>query len=192
MASGRGWGRPVWALAASLALVVLAGLLLGPLASGPLTQHPGAPAVETTRALPAPAGQVATSGATPWDGTSAATLAATLAAMELEYRSALLAFTPVTKAAPLVGQEADGEIQDSWTEMQHAEDQLLAALLEHPDHRLLAARLIDLRARQLDFLRRLYRLAQEPLVYLEAPPAEKSSEPMTLRAYFEKSNRRKT
>jgi hypothetical protein len=138
---------PAWALAASVAMAFFAGLLLGRL---PGESGPAAPSGEWMASAPTP-GTTATPAA--WS--------TTLAAAEREYRSALLAFTPLMDDAPLADRAATGEIRGSWEAMQSAETELLDALASHPEHRFLVARLIDLRARQLDFLRRLYRLEQQ-------------------------------
>lgn len=138
---------PVWALAASVAVAFFAGLLLGRL---PGESGPAAPSGEWM-ADASMSGTTATPAA--WS--------TTLAAAEREYRSALLAFTPLMDDAPLADREAAGDIRDSWVAMQSAENELLEALASHPEHRFLVARLIDLRARQLDFLRQLYRLEQQ-------------------------------
>ena len=129
-----GWRRP--ALAAAVMVAFAAGLLLGrqigPEAPGP-AQGP----------LPA----------------NHALLAATHAS-EREYQAAFRQFMPFSAAPSMIGPQAVQNIEASWLELQQAETALLAALDEHPENSYLNQRLLDLRARQLEFMKQLATLDQ--------------------------------
>ena len=135
--------RRRWALhavAASLALAFVAGLLVGRQApEGPGLPMPGAIGVDE---LAGPA------------------MVAGLQAAELEFQAAWKGLPPVSMGQPALSLEAEQSIQGSWEELQQAETALLAALEEHPDNPYLGQKLLDLRAQQLQFLRQLHMLDQ--------------------------------
>ena len=86
-----------------------------------------------------------------------ALLAATQAS-EREYQAAFRQFTPIEATSAVLGQQATQSIEGSWREMLEAEAALLAALEEYPDNAYLNQRLLDLRARQLHFMKQLVTL----------------------------------
>lgn len=123
------------ALAASVAIAFTAGIMFGRLSPGPepdqLIEQGGAPA-----------------------------LLAALQASELEYRAAFQVLAPVG-LAPAVFESQDIEAIDrSWRELREAEAALMAALDRYPDNAFLGARLLDLRAQQLEFMKQLQMLDQ--------------------------------
>lgn len=134
--NGNRYGWRLTAIAATVAVAFAAGLLLG------RQQAPGgAPAIPDSPA----AGQ--------------AMLAAAQAG-EREYQAAFRQFTPIGSAPAVIGPQAVQSLEGSWQELLQAENALLAALEEHPDNRYLNQRLLDLRARQLQFMKQLTTLDQ--------------------------------
>ena len=132
--------RRSWALqavAASVALAFIAGLLIG-------RQAPNGPAP----------------GAIGVDELTGPAMVAGLQAAELEFQAAWKGLAPVGLGQPALSLEAEESIQGSWQELQQAETALLTALEEHPDNPYLGQKLLDLRAQQLQFLRQLHMLDQ--------------------------------
>ncbi|MEJ2534761.1 MAG: hypothetical protein P8008_04680 [Gammaproteobacteria bacterium] len=135
--------RSRWpALAASVAVAFAVGLLMGRSWTGPVS--PPGP-------LPAQRDVSAASVADP-------TLAAAVEAADREYQAAFLGLVPVGAAPAALGDDAALAIEGSWEDLRDAETALLAALKEFPDNPYLNQKLIDLRARQLAFLRELQML----------------------------------
>jgi hypothetical protein len=87
-------------------------------------------------------------------------LSAALEASEREYQAAFLAFVPVGREASLLDAQSVDDIENSWVQFRQAEASLLVALREHPGNAFLAEQLLGLRARQLDFMQKLYTLDQ--------------------------------
>lgn len=135
----RGWG--LGAVAASLAVAFLAGVLLGR-QGGPGPEGPVDGPPLTLGAAAAPS------------------LVAALAATEREYQAAWKGFDPVGVAPSLLEPRTAEELERSWQAMKQAEVALTTALEEHPDNPYLAQKLLDLRAQQLDFMRQLHMLDQ--------------------------------
>ncbi|MEM1412699.1 MAG: hypothetical protein AAGH19_10115 [Pseudomonadota bacterium] len=138
----RGWG--IGAVAASVAVAFLVGILLGRQAPGP-----AAPALPLDTIAAGTGFQVA-----------APALAAVLAATEREYQAAWKGFDPAGLAPALLDAASADELARSWQAMNEAEAALLAALDAHPDNPYLAAKLLDLRSQQLGFMRELHMLDQ--------------------------------
>jgi len=129
------WRMP--ALAASVAIAFMAGMLMGR---------------QTTLDDPI---RVAGKGSS-----TAHAMTAALAASEREYQAAFRSLTPVD-VVPSIFEAGDIEaIERSWTELHEAENALLAALREHPDNQFLGEKLLDLRAQQLEFMKQLRMLDQ--------------------------------
>lgn len=131
----RRWGKP--ALAAAVVMAFLAGVLF---------ERQSAP-------VPAPTAVAA-------ENPSQSDLVAALQASEREYQAAFRAFVPVGLDRALLDPQAIDDIEGSWTQFRQAEAALLAALHEHPGNPFLAERLLGLRARQLDFMQKMYDLDQ--------------------------------
>lgn len=129
------WRTP--ALAASVAVAFIAGMLLGRQSNvvDPFSQPQQSPL----------AGQV---------------MMGTLQASEREYQAAFQTLAPVGMAPTLFELRDIEAIERSWSELRQAESALLAALQEHPDNPYLGEKLLDLRAQQLDFMRHLRMLDQ--------------------------------
>ena len=89
------------------------------------------------------------------------TLAAAVEAADREYQAAFLGLVPVGAAPPALGDDAALAIEGSWRELREAETALLAALDQFPNNPYLNQKLIDLRARQLSFLREVRLLGQD-------------------------------
>ena len=135
---------PAWiwraAVAASLVAAIAAGLLLGPRWGG----APPAP-VETAAVTPA---------------SEAPRVPPALAASEAEYQAAFREFVAVGGARPGLAPQTIDRIEAGWADLRATENALAAALSESPDNAFLAARMMELRARQLGFLQRLAALDQ--------------------------------
>lgn len=129
----RSW--PMRALAASVAVAFVAGLMFG------------------RQEAPAPVQQA------PEASTSLAMLAATEAS-EREYQAAFREFIPVGAARAVLKSETIQNIEQSWAELQQTESALLAALHEYPDNSFLNQKLLDLRSQQLGFMQQLATLDQ--------------------------------
>lgn len=135
----RAW---LWrAAAASLVVAVAAGLLLGPRwGSLPVTEP-----VDTV-AMPA-AGDLR--------------LPASLAASEAEYQAAFREFITVGRARQGLPPKTIDRIESGWADLRDTEDALTAALVASPGNAFLTARMMELRARQLSFLKQLATLDQD-------------------------------
>lgn len=138
--SGR--AAPRWwpaALAASLLLALAAGLLWN---SQPQDIPAGRPAMETSTAQA---------------GTALHSL---LAATEAEYQAAFREFISVGQSRPRLEARTIESIEGSWAGLREAEAALAAALAANPDDPFLNDRMLELRARQLGFLRQLAAMDQ--------------------------------
>lgn len=132
----RGWG--LGAVAASIAVAFLAGLLFGRQASPPVPAGPGLSLADA----------------------AAPSVIAAMQAVEVEYASAYKGFRPLMLQPSLFEARTTEELRASWAVMQEAELALKAALDEYPDNPFLGAKLLDLRAQQLEFMRQLHMLDQ--------------------------------
>lgn len=136
---GRNW-LPL--AAAAVVLVTITGLLLGPLR----TESPGSPSFENAGSLQAGEAQVAL------------TLRGALAASESQYQAAFREFIPVEDSLGNLPPATIESIESGWADLNSTESVLTAALEQHPNDLFLNERLIELRARQLGFLKQLVRL----------------------------------
>ncbi|NND44941.1 MAG: hypothetical protein HKN58_06425 [Xanthomonadales bacterium] len=128
-----GWKSP--ALAASVAVAFVAGLLLG--------REVAPPAPEPVSSLP-----------------YSIMMQAALEASEREYRAAFREFIPVNTAGPELGTGVVDSIERSWAELEQAESALRAALHEYPENIYLNRKLLDLRSQQLGFMKQMAMLDQ--------------------------------
>jgi hypothetical protein len=143
--SRRGWG--LGAVAASVAVAFLAGILLGrqgpaPEATGPRTADVSSDPLTLASA-------------------AAPSVAAALEATEREYQAAWRGFEPLGTRPSLLEQNTVDALERSWLAMKEAETALLTALDEHPENPYLADKLLELRGQQLDFMRALHRLERD-------------------------------
>jgi hypothetical protein len=136
---GRSW-LPMAAAAA--VLVIVTGLFLGPLQTG----STGSPPLDNVRGPKAGGAQ------------AALTLRGALAASESQYQAAFREFIPVEDSLGNLPPATIESIESGWAELNNTETVLTAALEQHPDDRFLNERMIELRARQLGFLKQLVRL----------------------------------
>ena len=133
-ADGRRHFRPLAALAAGIMLAVTAVILFS-------LQPSDAPVVgDEVRWAAAPA-----NGA--WPGG--------MAVSEAEYLAAFREFIPVGHSRESLTAKTVEKIEMGWADMQSAETALAAALQENPDDKFLNNRMLELRARQLGFLKQL-------------------------------------
>lgn len=142
--SPRGWG--LTAVAASIAVAFLAGLLLG-------RQAPDAPGPTAEPRLAG--GQTLTLAEA-----AAPAVSVALEATEREYRAAWKSFGPLGLTPSALQPETLDALARSWQAMKEAESALLMALDEHPDNPFLADKLVDLRGQQLEFMRDMHMLEQ--------------------------------
>lgn len=132
----RGWG--LGAVAASVAMAFVVGLLFGRQSSGPIPTEPGLSLAEA----------------------AAPSMIAAMEAVEMEYASAYKGFRPLLLQPSLFEARTTEELRASWAAMQEAEIALKAALEEHPENPFLGEKLLNLRAQQLEFMRQLHMLDQ--------------------------------
>ncbi len=125
--TGQGWR----AVAAAALVAVAAGWLLG--RPGTQVQAPS-----TAQAAPGPA-----------------VYPAVLATSEAEYLAAFREFIPVGQTREKLPDQTLEQIESGWMELVNAENALTAALEGDPDDPFLNGRMLELRARQLGFLRQL-------------------------------------
>ncbi len=83
-----------------------------------------------------------------------------LAGSEAEYQAAFREFIGVGQARPALSQQTIDQIATGWTDLRTVEFALMRALAADPDNRFLNDRMLELRARQLAFLRQLASLDQ--------------------------------
>jgi len=82
-------------------------------------------------------------------------LAAVLAATELEYQAAFREFMAVGDSRDSLAPLTVEKIMTSWEEMKQSETRLTDALLENPGNDFLNTRMMELRSRQLQFLQQI-------------------------------------
>jgi hypothetical protein len=78
-----------------------------------------------------------------------------IAVSEAEYLAALREFQPVGAARDDLSDQTVQTIENSWSALVRAEEALRTALAENPDDAFLNQRMLELRSRQLGFLKRL-------------------------------------
>lgn len=142
-----GWRSRRWmplAAAASIVLALLLGLLLAPRVGEPPTPQAGWQAAqEQSQASP--------------QFSSPPVL---LAGSEAEYQAAFREFIVVGRDRSSLSPGTIETIETGWAELRAAESALAEALAANPDNRFLNTRMLELRARQLGFLRQLASLDQ--------------------------------
>jgi len=147
------------AVAASALLALAVGLVLGPrreaapnlpqsavAVTAPADDSVAAPVLRTRKPDPA----MRETGAASW----------TLAASEAEYQAAFREFIGLGESQRNLSPATLQTIESSWAGLQEAERALQAALAANPDNRFLNQRMLELRARQLGFLKQLAALEQ--------------------------------
>ena len=87
-------------------------------------------------------------------------LAGTLTASELEYQAAFREFISVGESQENLPQQAVEKLITGWADLGAAEAALTRALREHPGNSFLSAKMLELRSRQLDFLKQIASLDQ--------------------------------
>ena len=135
-----------WSVAAAVLLAVTAGWLF--------IQAPG---VEDRPYAP----RVAVEAPEPVPQAAAGALPAAVEASEVEYQAAFREFIPLGQAREGLQQQTVERLEAGWAELQHAEQALTAALTLSPGDPFLNGRMLELRARQLGFLRQLAALEQD-------------------------------
>lgn len=143
LGQGRSYGkpqgnRPAWlnqAVAASVALAFVVGLIAGRQLGNGEIEGPQAPTVGLA-------------------------MQAALLASEREYQAAFREFIPVGAARTMLESQDVANIENSWADLQQAETALTAALRDYPENPYLNQKLLDLRAQQLGFMRQLATLDQ--------------------------------
>jgi len=136
-AGGRSWLH----MAAAAVLVIVAGLVLGPMRNGSV-----GPVFDST------------DGSQAGGAAASVTLRRALAASESQYRAAFREFIPVEDSLGTLPPATVETIQSGWKELNSTEMVLTAALEQHPNDPFLNERMFELRERQLGFLKQLARL----------------------------------
>jgi len=139
----RRWSR--FAVAAGFLVAFAAGLILGPR----LLDAPGSRFQEN---------QLARSEADAPDFPSS--LPTLLAATEMEYQAAFREFVSVGDSKSTLSQGTVDKLLTSWDEMRQSEAGLTVALEENPNNPFLNNRMLELRSRQLQFLKQIAALEQ--------------------------------
>jgi hypothetical protein len=135
--SSRWW---IHAVAASLAVVFITGVLIGrQWDTAPRMAQPG---VNQAQAV--------------WVGG----LTGTLTASELEYQAAFREFISVGEFRGILPLQAVENLTAGWAELSAAETALTNALRNNPGNSFLSAKMLELRSRQLDFLKQIASLDQ--------------------------------
>jgi len=125
-AGKRAWRAP--ALAASVAVAFVAGILLGQ-------------------------GTAVHEAADPVAGQAVPLLMTSIQASEREYQAAFRELAPIDIVPSMFDVQDVEKIQNSWSALQQAESVLLEALHQYPDNPFLGEKLLDLRAQQLEFMK---------------------------------------
>jgi hypothetical protein len=124
----------IHALAASAAVVFVAGVQIGrQWDTAPGMAQPGFDLENQTQAV--------------WVGA--------LTASELEYQAAFREFISVGESRHNLPQQAVVNLADGWADLSEAEAALTNALRDNPGNSFLSAKMLELRSRQLDFLRQI-------------------------------------
>lgn len=89
-----------------------------------------------------------------------AALPMSLAGSEAEYQAAFREFIGIGQARPALSQQTVDQIATGWADLRTVELAVMRALAADPDNRFLNDRMLELRARQLAFLRELASLDQ--------------------------------
>ncbi len=139
-AAGSGSSNRWWfsAVAASFVLAIAAGLLLG----------------RQWSTAPGPV-QTGTSSEAQSQIVLAAGLSGTLAATELEYQAAFREFISVGELDHFLSLKTLEKLTAGWKDLRESEAGLRTALQQNPDSFFLNARMLELRSRQLKFLKQI-------------------------------------
>jgi len=135
--SSRWWKH---AVAASLAVVFVSGVLIG--RQWDTTSGVAQPGVNQAQAV--------------WVGG----LAGTLTASELEYQAAFREFISVGTSRESLPQKVVLNLTAGWADLSEAETALTEALRDNPGNSFLSAKMLELRSRQLNFLKQIASLDQ--------------------------------
>ncbi len=136
--------KPVWrvpAIAAGLVMALTTGILIG-------------------------RGTGHDSGITPIPVTQAApsvleyALKTSLESTEREYQAALQELLPLGYSGQSLADDGPDSIRASWRDLQETENLLLGAIGEHPTNLFLSEKLLELKSRQLQFVKQLVMLEQ--------------------------------
>lgn len=130
-----------WAAAASVFVAFASGLSIGQQKLSVPGQSEGAALVSN---------QVSQMGS----------LAATLAATELEYQAAFREFISVGSSSDTLPPRTVEKLVMSWDDLRQTETGLKVALEDNPDNRFLNSKMLELRSRQLEFLQQIAALDQ--------------------------------
>jgi hypothetical protein len=132
------WGWPVRAVAALAVLAVVVTLLNH---SEMTIEPPVMSQTEGTANLPM-------------------SLQVVLAGSEAEYQAAFREFVPIGDSRDRISPMTVEKIETGWADLRHVENALADALSQNPDDAFLNRRMLELRSRQLGFLRQLAALDQ--------------------------------
>ena len=87
-------------------------------------------------------------------------LAGALSASELEYQAAFREFISIGDFRENLSQQEVENLTAGWADLNEAEAALTIALRDNPGNSFLSAKMLELRSRQLDFLRQIASLDQ--------------------------------
>ncbi len=138
--SNHWWFR---AAAACVAVAFVAGILLG-------RQWDTAPR------SPQPESRLASQAYSP----QAAGMAGVLAGSELEYQAAFREFVAVGESRKYLPPHTVEKLDAGWVDLREAEAAMTEALRQNPGNAFLSAKLLELRSRQIDFLKQIAALDQ--------------------------------
>ena len=138
--SNRWWFR---AAAACVAVAFVAGILLG-------RQWDTAPRSAQ------PESRLASQAYSP----QAAGLTGALVASELEYQAAFREFVAVGESREYLPPQTVEKLDAGWVDLREAEAAMTEALRQNPGNAFLSAKLLELRSRQIDFLKQIAALDQ--------------------------------
>ena len=138
--SNRWWFR---AAAACVAVAFVAGILLG-------RQW------DTASRLPQPESRLASQAYAPLtEG-----LARVLAASEIEYQAAFREFVSVGESREFLPPQTVETLDAGWADLRAAEAAMTEALRQNPGNAFLSSKMLELRSRQIDFLKQIAALDQ--------------------------------
>ncbi len=138
--SNRWWFR---AAAACVAAAFVAGILMG-------RQW------DTASRLPQPESRLASQAYAPL----AEALAGVLAASELEYQAAFREFVSVGESREYLPPQTVEKLDAGWADLREAEAAMIEALRQNPGNAFLSSKMLELRSRQIDFLKQIAALDQ--------------------------------
>ena len=139
--SGNRWW--LHAAAACVAVALVAGILLG-------RQWDAAPR------LPQSESRLVSQAHTP----QAEGLMGVLVASELEYQAAFREFVSVGESREYLSQQTVEKLDAGWADLREAEAAMIEALRQNPGNAFLSSKMLELRSRQIDFLKQIAALDQ--------------------------------